>query len=325
MLNKIIIISIIVLLALLIYQISESQNIKINNNEKYIIDPSELVSGGPGKGGIGQEGGIPALDMPDFITSSEASISSEDIIIGINYNNTVKAYPIKILQYHEIVNDFAGDIPIIVTYCPLCKSGVAFESTIEEERVRFGVSGKLYNSNLVMYDEKTESYWNQLTGQAIIGDLTGTNLKRIPVSFTTWDKWEKRYPETLILSENTGFSRQYNILLYENYFADSSNTFGTKYDDKRLEPKEIIYPVEILGKFKAYPENSLEEDVIDQFNGKYVIIVKDAGIRIFTGDTKPGNTSIEYLTNNYDEYGTFTAFWFSWIAFKPETEVYSDI
>ena len=321
---KISLILVILLVGIISFDIINTHTIKTSEaGEKYLIDPSSLTTGLPFKSGINEGEGIVALDMPKFISASESKINDNDFVLGLDYNGEVKAYPLKIMQYHEIVNEVINNEPIIVTYCPLCKSGVAFKSEINGERIRFGVSGKLYNSNLVMYDEKTNSYWNQLTGQAIVGDLSGTVLERIKLSFSSWSEWKNKYPNTLILSKNTGFNRNYDITLYQDYFDNQYDLFGTKYNDTRLKPKQVIYPVEIGNKAIAFPD-SLKKTVVHKIENKYVIFTNEGIVKIFLSDSMPENTTIGYLENNYEEYETFTSFWFSWIAFKPDTEIISN-
>ncbi|MFQ5976245.1 MAG: DUF3179 domain-containing (seleno)protein, partial [Candidatus Hydrothermarchaeales archaeon] len=136
---------------------------------RYIVHPSKLVSGGPPKDGI------PSIDNPKFISIKEADkfLDDDELVVGINFKGVKRAYPLQIMVYHEVVNDIINDDPLLITYCPLCGTGIAFKRTIDGEAVEFGVSGKLYNSDLVLYDRKTDSYWDQITGRAIIGELVG--------------------------------------------------------------------------------------------------------------------------------------------------------
>ena len=299
----------------------------LSDGTKYIVHPSELKSGGPPKGGIGFDKGIPSLTNLKFETSEVSWMNDDDLILGLNYKGIVKAYPNKILTWHEIANDLIKNESIIITYCPLCMSGLAFKSTINNENVRFGVSGKLMNSNLVMYDELTESYWNQLTGQAIIGKLTGTTLQRIPIIPTTWGDWKEKYPETLVLSIDTGFSRNYSYNPYTDYF-NNNDTFGTQFNDNRLNVKEIVFPVDIENEIKVYSKKIIEKKKIinDIVGGQKIIVLWDTELntaRIFKTEKNFTTNSKEIIDElKEDEFQTFNTYWFSWISFKPESKVY---
>ena len=163
---------------------------------KYIVDPSKIKGGGPPKDGI------PSIDNPKYISVSEADkwIEDEALVLAIVYKGVERVYPLQIMTWHEIVNDnIAGD-PILITYCPLCGSGIAYERKINGEEVEFGTSGKLYSSNLVMYDRKTDTYWSQIDGVAIVGELTGMELKEISLDTVTWGE-----------SKFRGFESKYRI------------------------------------------------------------------------------------------------------------------
>lgn len=149
---------------------------------KYIVDPAKLVDGGPPKDEI------PSIDDPKFVSVEEADkyIQDNELVSAIIYKGIKRVYPLQILVWHEIVNDVIRDDPVLITYCPLCGSGIAFERRVENGEVAFGVSGKLYNSNLVMYDRKTNSYWSQIDGLAIIGELSGSRLNLLPIDTVSW-------------------------------------------------------------------------------------------------------------------------------------------
>ncbi len=145
-------------------------------------------------------------------------MSDSDTVIGLEINGEVKAYPIFILVWHEIVNDSVGGTPVSVTYCPLCYTNQVFERIIDGQEVEFGTSGKLYNSNLLMYDRLTESYWSQALGMAVKGELTGYQLNLVPFDVITWGDWKKLHPDTLVLTTDTGYIRSYATDPYGNYY-----------------------------------------------------------------------------------------------------------
>ena len=159
------------------------EDIKVTSSGvKYIVDPAKILSGGPPKDGI------PSIDNPKFVSVKEADawIQDNELVLGLIYKGVKRVYPLQILVWHEIVNDSVAGDPLLITYCPLCGSGIAFERVLDGKAVEFGTSGKLYNSNLVMYDRKTDTYWTQIDGKAIVGELTGQELKEISIDTVAW-------------------------------------------------------------------------------------------------------------------------------------------
>jgi hypothetical protein len=162
-----------------------------------IVPPDQIVSGGP------PPDGIPSIDNPKFISLQEADKPLEDseLVLGLNINGDIRAYPLQILVWHEIVNDNVGGLPVAVTYCPLCFTNQVFNRTMEDGQVlEFGTSGKLYNSNLVMYDRTSKSLWSQAMAQGIVGKYAGVKLERIPFDVAYWKEWKQLYPESKVLS-----------------------------------------------------------------------------------------------------------------------------
>jgi len=159
------------------------------------IPLEEIRNGGPPKDGI------PALTDPEVISASEVSyLAPSDRILGLVMNGEARAYPLKILNWHEIVNDTLGGEPVLVSYCPLCGSGMVFDARINGERLNFGVSGRLYNSDVLFYDRKSESLWSQLKMEAVTGQMAGTKLTLLPLEHTRWDSWRQRHPATTVLA-----------------------------------------------------------------------------------------------------------------------------
>ena len=176
---------------------------------------SEILSGGPPKDGI------PSIDDPAFVPAKEATeLSAEEPVIALEINGDARAYPFRTLIWHEIVNDTVGGEPVAVTFCPLCNSAVVFSRTIAGNVTEFGTTGKLRNSDLVMYDRQTESWWQQFTGQAIVGALNGTRLERLPALLISVSAFQQRFPNgKMLVPNNTGF-RPYGRNPYVGY--DSS-------------------------------------------------------------------------------------------------------
>ena len=165
---------------------------------KFIVDPNKVISGGPPKDGI------PSIDNPKYVSVADADkwIEDNELVLAITYKGIKRVYPLQIMVWHEIVNDNISGDPILITYCPLCGSGIAYERTLDGEEVEFGTSGKLYNSNLVMYDRKTETYWTQIDGLAIIGELTGQKLIPISIDTVVWRDWKQEHPDSEVLSQD---------------------------------------------------------------------------------------------------------------------------
>jgi hypothetical protein len=177
-----------------------------------LIDPDHLVAGGP------PPDGIPPIDDPQFQAVGEVDwLEEHEPLLSLTVGGETRGYPLQVMTWHEIVNDTVGGIPVAVTYCPLCNSGVAFERRVGERLLDFGTSGMLYADNLVMYDRQTESLWPQLTGQASVGVLTGTQLEAIPTGVVGWDQFRTAHPDTLVLTRQTGHVRDYGRNPYVGY------------------------------------------------------------------------------------------------------------
>lgn len=277
---------------------------------KYIVDPEKIVSGGP------PMDGIPSIDNPKFVNLEEANkfIADNELVLVLVYKEEVKVYPLSILVWHEIVNDIVAEDPILISYCPLCGTGIAYERKIDEKTYKFGTSGKLYNSNLVMYDRVSNSYWSQIDGKAIVGELSGTELKSISIDTVSWREFKTEFKTAKVMSTDTGFKRSYGSDPYGSYYEDSFLFFPVENNDIRIHPKTVIFGIEIDGVFKAYKEKDIpsEETIRDIFNGVNIDITKTSGglVRFINMDT--GKEIVK-------ERG----FWFSWYAFHPKTEVFS--
>lgn len=162
------------------------------------VSRDRVARGGPPRDGT------PALSDPAFVAADATRLDDDDRVLGLTRGDVAKAYPIDIMNWHEIVNDRVSDEPVLVTYCPLCYSGMAFDARIDGKRRMFGVSGLLYNSDVLLFDRGTESLWSQIAGKAVSGPLQGTELKPIALAHTTWADWKHRHPDTLVLSRETG-------------------------------------------------------------------------------------------------------------------------
>ncbi len=186
-----------------------------------LIPPEDLMSGGP------PPDGIPALDAPRFVKATAVTtLTDSEPVLALSVDGLTRAYPARILIWHEIVNDTIGDTPVAVTYCPLCNSALAFDRRVGERVLSFGTSGMLYKSDLVMYDRQTESLWPQLEGRAVIGRLTGTVLERLPIQTVAWADFKSAHPDAWVLSEDTGYDRAYGTNPYVGYDEETSRPFA---------------------------------------------------------------------------------------------------
>lgn len=241
------------------------------------VEPNELMSGGPGKDGI------PAIDNPKFVTVDEADamLVDDEPVIVVTVGDDARAYPVQILLWHEIVNDVVGGSPLAVTYCPLCNSAIAFERELDGTVYDFGVSGLLRNSDLVMYDRQTESWWQQFTGEAIVGALTGAVLEFVPASTISFEDFRETHPEGLVLSRDTGYDRDYGRNPYAGYDSTSRPFLFDGDTDGRLPPAERVVAVEINGENVAYPFSALEQERVieDSVGGTNIVVFFTAGTK----------------------------------------------
>jgi hypothetical protein len=329
--------------------VSLSQTEKEKNN---IVPLDQIVSGGP------PPDGIPSIDDPKFISIQEADkyLEDSDLVLGLNINGDVRAYPLQILVWHEIVNDKLGGVPITVTYCPLCFTNQVFNRTLENGQIlEFGTSGKLYNSNLVMYDRTTKSLWSQAMSQAIVGKLAGVKLERIPFDVAYWKEWKQLYPDSKVLSTDTGSTRPYGADPYGDYYTNGDVLFSVSNSDDRLGLKEIVVGFENSGQYKAYRLQEIESKkaINDQVNGKPIALLSLHPFMVRAYDPVVDGQVLEFSFNAKDQNHIDTrtgsvwnfegkaisgqmkgkqltripfdeGFWFEWVAFHPKTELYQD-
>lgn len=220
------------------------------DTSKRIIELRELAPGGPGKDGIA------AISLPIFSEPAvvEKWLGANEPVISVVVKGQSRAYPLQILIWHEFVNDTIARVPIVVTFCPLCYSANVFDRRVEDRDNSFGVSGLLRHSDMVMYDLRTESLWQQITGEALVGKMVGLRLKRVPAQIISFDQFRSAYKDGLVLSRETGYRRPYGENTYPGYddISNSPFRYHGEYDD-RLKPMEKVVAVSIAGLDKAYP------------------------------------------------------------------------
>lgn len=238
---------------------------------KHNVPYSEILSGGPPKDGI------PPLDNPNFQSVSEADewLEDREPVVFVQVGDDARAYSIQILMWHEIVNDTVGEEPLVVSFCPLCNTAIAFKRVFNEQVLDFGTTGRLRYSNLIMYDRQTETWWQQATGDAIAGEYTGAQLEFYPASIISWSDFKSQYPDGKVLSRETGFARDYGRNPYFGY--DDINQSPFLFDGEtpdQLPPMARVLTIDLSSEAVAYPYDVLEEVKVinDSVGGTEVVI-----------------------------------------------------
>jgi hypothetical protein len=270
------------------------------------IPQHEIIAGGPARDGI------PALDQPATERSDESSWSDDAPVLAVVVGAESRAYPVAILNWHELVNDSLGGLPILVSFCPLCGTGLVFDRRVADTTRNFGVSGLLYRSDLLMYDRESESLWSQISAVAVTGRLHGQRLSMLRAQMSRWGVWRRAHPATTILSRATGHARDYDRSPYADY-ADSRRLFFPAPIDPRYHPKMPTLGLRVAGgPARAYPASELARagsSVEEDFAGHRVRVSYDAERQIFDVEAPPDVEVIE-------------GFWFAWAAFHANTTVY---
>ena len=244
---------------------------------KHSVPLGEFHSGGPGRDGI------PPIDEPKPTSQSEAErwLAGREPVLAVEIGGRARAYPVQILIWHEIANDHLGGRPIAVTYCPLCNSSLVFDRRVAGRTLSFGTTGNLRRSDLVMWDRQTESWWQQLTGEAVVGELTGTRLRALPSQTLSWADFKRRYPRGDVLSRDTGVERDYGSNPYEGYDQPGTEPFllGAKPDD-RLPPKERVAAVFAGGETAVYPFSRLAREAVvnDEVGDSPIVVFYKRGV-----------------------------------------------
>ncbi|MEO0403101.1 MAG: DUF3179 domain-containing protein [Pseudomonadota bacterium] len=237
-------------------------------------------------GGVVKDG-IPSLDNPDLVDAAEAEyLRGDDLVFGVSINGDVRAYPLRIMGWHEMFNEVIGGVPVALAYCTLCGSGILFETAVQGRATPlvFGSSGFLYRSNKLMFDRETNSLWNQYTGQPVVGPLVGSGiaLQQRPVVITTWENWTASNPTTKVLSLETGHRRNYDSgVVYNDYFASPDLMFPAQVDQRLHAQKDFIFTVRQFGAARAWPLEAFEKQPLinDAIAGTPLLLVGDAKTR----------------------------------------------
>ncbi|MEL6922933.1 MAG: DUF3179 domain-containing protein [Bacteroidota bacterium] len=320
----------------------------------WLIPVSEIRDGGPGKDGI------PSIQSPQFVPVEAIDFMLEDdLIIGVRVGNTVRGYPHPILDWHEIVNDQIDDEYFAVTYCPLTGTAIGWDRTLNGTTTTFGVSGLLYNSNLIPFDRETDSNWSQMRLNCVNGELIETDIRTFPVIETTWRTWRQMFPDAMVQNTNTGFERNYGQYPYGDYRSSEALIFGVLPDDTRLPRKERVLGVVDNGRARTYRFDAFDSDEVvikyDKFMGTELVIVgserdnflvafqqqlKNETLNFKVSERYPAALLEDDEGNQWDLFGlaisgprtgqrlemanAYLGYWFAWGAFYPDCEIVSE-
>jgi len=295
-------------------KILKTKSIMVTDGVRHSVPLDEIIGGGPAKDGI------PSIDNPKFISPDEADqfLGDDDPGIAFSRGTTHRFYPYQILVWHEIVNDTIDGERILVSYCPLCLTGFVSDPIVKGKRVEFGTSGKLWKSNLVMYDRLTDSLWSQVLGEAIVGEMTGTQLKTLPSDQVLYGNWKKEHPDGEVLSRDTGATRFYGSSPYGGYTNVTSFAIQMAgYNDTRLPRDAFVFGIIINGKAKAYLPEVVKEkgEIVDTFEGKTIVLRHEKSLDVVRVFEKQSDGTLERIN-------PFSSFWFSWAAVHPDTDLY---
>lgn len=255
---------------------------------------------------------IPSIDQPKYTdVASVDFLADDELVLALEINGDARAYPAKILNYHEIVNDYIGGEPVAVTFCPLCGSGVAFDRRIDGEEVSFGVSGVLHDNDLVMYDRTSNTLWQQITGEAIMGEKLGQHLTILPMTMVEWGEWKATHPDTQVLTLDTGFGMDYNNDRYTQYIENDQIYFPVGNTSSVMHPKTVVHGIDAGELHFAINEKELKE------KGTATVQVGEQSFDLSFND----DGFVIAKTDHGEEYTGIRLFWFAWYNFHPDTAV----
>lgn len=327
-----------------------SREVTETDGVRHSIPLDEVITGNPFKDGI------PSIDDPQFesVGAADQYLDDNGFGLAVEVNGSYRFYPYQILVWHEIVNETFNGEDLLVTYCPLCFTGIVFEREVADEAVEFGTSGKLWNSNLLMYDRKTDTLWSQALGEAVVGEMTGASLELYPSLTISWADFKRAYPSGGVLSRNTGYNRDYTQDPYEpqGYYESSAVWFPLSNEDTRMHAKTVVFGYNAGDAKKAYPKDEIEqiEVVNDSVGEQSLVVIWDSEINTvrafvsevegeiltftkgddFFVDDQTGSlwnvdgeaVSGDYRGRQLQSITLENSFWFSWAAAYPETELY---
>jgi len=287
------------------------------------ISLDEIMSGGPPKDGI------PPIDNPVFLPVSEATgLADTEPVVGLVIGGEAKAYPLRILIWHEIANDTVGGVPVTVTFCPLCNAAMVFDRRVDARVLDFGTTGMLRNSDLVMYDRQTESWWQQFLGEAIVGELTGTVLKALPSRLESWQNFRKRAPDGLVLVPNNPNMRAYGRNPYAGYDSSARPFLYSGAMPENVAPLSRVISLEdrsqawSLNLVEKKGEISLEDNIVISWTPGQNSALGDRNI---ASGADVGNILVQRKTGTgWEDVTYFVDFAFAFHAFSPDAPIHAE-
>ncbi len=317
-----------------------------NNTGEWIIPLDEIFDGGPGKDGI------PSIDNPNFSTASDINfLNSDDVIIAVESNGVIRGYPHPVLDWHEIINDKIGGTALAITHCPLTGTSLGWDRIIEGEETTFGVSGLLYNSNLIPYDRKTDSNWSQIRQDCVEGELVNLKIEQYPMVELNWSTFLQAFPDAEVVNTDTGANRDYGRYPYGDYKSNNDRIiFPVSNEDDRIPNKERVLAILDDTEVKAYrftdfsPQGSIIED---NYNSTDMVIVGNSDLNFLVAFQKESGRSYTFLDDQFpyviqddkgdkiDVFGNKSSggsltlpdqligFWFSFPAFFDNVEIFN--
>jgi hypothetical protein len=271
------------------------------------VPVGSILPGGP------RRDGIRSVDEPRFAAADDVTwVAPDTQVIGIEIDGEARAYPVHLLEYHQIVNDAFGSRPVVVTYDPLSGTPVVFDARADGRALRFGVSGLIHESNFLLYDRETESLWSQLLGRAITGPLKGVGLRRIRSRQESYAVWRRRHPETRVLERPFPKRIDYRYSRFEDYWISETIPFPVSHRDERFHPKAGVLGVTAGDRSRAYLGPVVVEAggrIVDELDGHRILIAYDVAASSFSWEI-PEALDVQ------------DAYWFAWKTFHPDTEVW---
>lgn len=328
---------------------------EVRSNSEWTIPTTAVFDGGPGKDGI------PSIDNPSFadIASQETNIPDDDLVVVVKAGDEIKAYAHNILDWHEIVNDaFDDGLSLALTYCPLTGTAIGWNREINGSVTTFGVSGLLYNSNLIPYDRATDSYWSQMLNESVSGELINQAIVRYPVSEMTFAAFKEEFPDGKVLTRNTGFNRTYGLYPYGSYLTTDNTLFPVDRRDDQIFSKERVLGVQTGNLTRVYQLSLFESDnfLTDTMDGQDLIIfgnqaqgyanayiAKTLNDEVLTFESIDGPNGVvarDQFGNEWNLFGeavsgpnagetlrsapAYIGFYFAWVAFNADVEIFEN-
>jgi hypothetical protein len=280
----------------------------------FVLDPhavpvAEVMGGGPGRDGVRR------VDSPTFVVPEEAAwVAPVTPVVGLAVGEDARAYPVHLLEYHQLVIDEVGGVPLAVTYDPLTSTPAVYRRVVDGKTLDFGVSGLIYNCNFLLYDRASESLWSQFTGEAITGKMTGKRLSALRVRQEPLGIWLGREGGSTVMVPPAPKKIDYRYSPYSSYWVSDKVPFPVKSEDSRYHPKELVLGVEKAGASRAYVGSVLTAAggrIVDEFGGGKIRIAYDSDTGTFSWDAP-------------DDVRVTDVYWFAWKAFHPETDIWND-